>query len=93
MNLDLATITSSDPLKKEIIKNLQEFTKSAAFVSRNHSRLLEEYPSRWIGVYRQNVEANSEDLDQLIDQLEEKGIPLGDAVIRFLNEESETLIL
>ncbi len=93
MNLNIVRNTSSNPEAKKIIKNLQEFTKSAEFVSSNHSRLLEEYPSQWIGVYRQKVEAHAEDLDQLLDLLDKKGIPLGDTVIRFLNEERETLIL
>lgn len=93
MNLNIVRHASSHPEAKKIIKDLQEFSKSAAFVSSNHLRLLEEYPSQWIGVYRQNVEAHAKDLDQLLDLLDEKGVPLGDTVIRFLNEERETLIL
>ena len=84
---------SSDRESKEVIRNLQEFARSAALLSSRQPRLIEEYPSRWIGVYRENVEASAEGLDELIEELKEKGIPLGDTIIRFISEERQTLIL
>lgn len=76
-----------------VIRNLQEFAKSAEFCSSSQSRLIRKYPSKWIGVYRENVEASADGLDELIDELKEKRIPLSDTVIRFVSEEQRTLIL
>lgn len=78
---------------RENIENLQKFAKSAALLSTKQPRLIHEYPSQWIGVYEENVEASSERLDDLIEQLKAKEIPLGDTFIRFISKERKTLIL
>ena len=85
--------THSEIGHKENIHNLQEFAKSAALLSSRQPRLIEKYPSQWIGVYRENVEGNAERLDELIELLKEKQIPLGDTIIRFICEDQQTLIL
>ena len=83
----------SDHKSKEVMRNFQEFARSAALLSSSQPRLIEKYPSQWIGVYKENVEANAEGLDELIEELKEKGIPLGDTIIRFISEERQPLIL
>lgn len=95
MDVEKGNEMSSPPdlASKENIQNLQKFAKSAALLSSNQPRLISEYPSQWIGVYEENVEANAEKLEDLIDQLKAKEIPLGDTIIRFISKERKTLIL
>ena len=83
----------SDFASKTNILNLREFTKSAALLSRIHPRLIEQYPSQWIGAYLGKIEANADSLDELIEQLKRKGIRPGDIVIKFISEERRIWIL
>ena len=76
-----------------IAKDLEEFSRSAARLSSDRPRLLEEYPSHWVGVYKGEVVANSEDLDTLMTDLKRKGIPLHKTIVRFIEENVRTLIL
>ena len=71
----------------------QDFVKSAELVSSTYQRLVEEYASQWIGVYREKVVANAGTLDKLIERLKERDIPLGETIIRFISEEQPMLIL
>ena len=74
-------------------QKFKAFVKSAELVSSTYQRLVEEYASQWIGVYRENVVANAGAFDELIEQLKERDIPLGETIIRFISEEQPMLIL
>ncbi len=71
----------------------QGFVKSAQLVSSTYQRLVEEFAPQWIGVYREKVVANAGTLDELIERLEERDIPLGETFTRFISEEQPMLIL
>ena len=81
----------SDP--KDIARGLREFTKSAEMLSTNQPRFVNEHPLQWIGVYRGQVSAKADDLSSLMEELERRGIPLGDTIVRFIEENQRTLIL
>ena len=81
----------SDP--KDIAKGLREFSKSAEMLSNDQPRLIDEHALHWIGVYRGEVSAKADDLPSLIEELERRGIPLGDTIVRFIEKNQRTLIL
>lgn len=74
-------------------QKFKAFVKSAALVSSKYQRLIKVYPSQWIGVYREKVVENAGTLDELIERLKERDIPLGETIIRFISEEQPMLIL
>ena len=78
---------------EDIARGLREFSKSAAMLANDRPRLIDEYPSQWIGVYRGEVSANAADLPSLMDELEKRGVPLGDTIVRFIEKNQRTLIL
>ena len=77
----------------DVAKGLREFSKSAEMLSNDRRRLINEYPLQWIGVYRGEVSAKADDLPSLMEELERRGIPLGDTIVRFIEENQRTLIL
>ena len=81
----------SDPA--DIAKGLREFSRSAETLSNNQPRFVNEHPSKWIGVYQGRVSAKADDLSSLMAELERQGIPLGDTIVRFIEENQRTLIL
>ena len=81
----------SDP--EEVAKGLREFSKSAEMLSTDRPRLINEYPLQWVGVYRGKVSAKAGDLPSLMEELDRRGIPLGDTIVRFIEKNQRTLIL
>ena len=81
----------SDP--EDIARGLREFSKSAVMLSNDRPRLINEHPLQWIGVYRGEVSAKADDLPSLIEELERRGIPPGDTIVRFIDKNQRTLIL
>lgn len=81
----------SDPEK--IARGLREFSKSAEMLSNDRPRLINEHPLQWIGVYHGEVSAKADDLPSLMEELERRGIPLGDTIVRFIEKNQRTLIL
>ena len=62
-------------------------------LSNDRARLIDEHPSQWVGVYRGEVSAKANDLPSLMEELERRGIPPGDTVVRFIEKNRRTLIL
>ena len=81
----------NDP--EDIARGLREFSKSAEMLSNDRPRLINEHPLQWIGVYRGEVSAKADDLSSLVEELERRGIPLGDTIVRFIDKNQRTLIL
>ena len=81
----------SDP--EDIARGLREFSKSAEMLSNDQPRLIDEHPLQWIGVYRGEVSAKAGDLPALMEELERRGIPTGDTIVRFIEKNRRTLIL
>ena len=81
----------SDP--GNIARGLREFSKSAEMLSNDRPRLINEHPLQWVGVYRGEVSAKADDLPSLIEELERRGIPPGDTIVRFIEKSQRTLIL
>ena len=75
----------SDP--EDIARGLREFSKSAEMLSNDRPSLINEHPLQWVGVYRGKVSARADDLPSLMEELERRGIPLGDTIVRFIEEE------
>ena len=78
---------------EDIAKGLREFSKSAEMFSNDRPRLINEHPLQWVGVYRGHVSAKADDLPSLLVELERRGIPLGDTIVRFIEKNQRTLIL
>lgn len=78
---------------EEIARGLREYSKSAEVLSVDQPRLIDEYSMKWIGVYRGRVSAQADDLASLMRKLEKRGIPPGDAIIRFIERNQRTMIL
>lgn len=78
---------------EDIAKGLREFSKSAEMLSNDRPRLVNEHSLQWVAVYRGQVSARADDLPSLLEELERRGIPLGDTIVRFIEKNQRTLIL
>jgi hypothetical protein len=77
----------------DVDRELRQFSDAAKVLSSRHPRLIDQHPSRWVGVYRGKVAASARTLGSLMKRLEDEGIRPRDAIIRFIDKNERTLIL
>ena len=76
-----------------IDRELRQFSDAATVLSSDYPRLIHEHPLQWVGVYQGRVAASAQTFTSLVRQLEERGIPPKNAIIRFIDTNEHTLIL
>lgn len=77
---------------EEVAESLCEFTESSALLS-SDPELVDKYALKWVGVCAGEVKASEEELDDLLRELDSKGVPRSRTVVRFIEKEQRTLIL
>ena len=89
----MSILDQMDKSPAEIAASLQAFSDSARVLSSNHPRLIDEYPDRWIAVFRGAVRADGDTLEEVLEEIDEARIPRSDLIIRFIEREPRTYIL
>lgn len=74
-------------------KELEEFRTNARVLSAEQGRLISRYPQRWVAVYEGDVAADAPTLADLIRQIDERGLPRGHVIVRYIDKHPRTLIL
>jgi hypothetical protein len=77
----------------QIDRGLRRYGETARALSSDHPRMIDEHPSRWIGVYRGHVVATGRSLNALLARLQQNRIPREETIIRFIDKKERTLIL
>jgi hypothetical protein len=86
----MAIPRETDP---EIQRELERYRVDADYFDAHRSELLLRYPEQWVAVYNQEVVGAAGDIEELVKQLERKGIRPGRTYREFLTEKDEFLIL
>ena len=69
---------------EDVQAELQRFKKDTAYYQAHYEELLEQYPEQWVAIYDEQVVGASPDFDQLLDDLNTKGVPSGRGLIEHL---------
>lgn len=69
------------------------FQKDVGYYEGNREKLLEEYPEQWVAIYNQKVVGAAPDVQQLLTDLKQRGIPTERLLVRHVTREDEMLIL
>jgi hypothetical protein len=78
---------------KALDRDLRAFRKDARVLSSKREHLLRQYPSPWIAIYDGKVAAQAKTLPLLMEEMEQRGIPRGRAIVRFINKNPRKMIL
>lgn len=73
-------------------KDMEEFGALIDTFYAQRNDLVKKYPDHWIGMYQDKVVVAKE-FHELMRQMDETGIPAGEAFVEFLNTEEEDWIL
>jgi len=77
---------------QEVQQQLEEFRQDAQWFSDHDAELRTQYPDQWVAVYNQEVVGASSDAYALLDDLEAKGVPSNEALIKYLSSKEQTWI-
>ena len=77
----------------QVQTELQHFRKDTAYYGTYHEELLKKYPEQWVAIFDQQVVGTSQDYEQLLTELEEKGVPIGRTIFKRLTQKEELWIL
>ena len=82
----------SDEEMLEITKRMDAFKKTNRALNRDSPQLLKQFPDEWVAYFDQKMCGHNEDLDALIVELKEQGIPVSDAAFDFMDTNPLPLI-
>jgi hypothetical protein len=80
-------------LIEEDIAELQSMNKDSMFFRQNYEELLSQHPEQWVGIFNQEVVGVSADMDELLQELKRRGIPLDQVLFEYMTEEEPHLVV
>jgi hypothetical protein len=77
----------------DVDRGIRNFRRAASILSSKQPRMIDEYPKQWIAVYQGKVRVRARTFQSLLVQVDEKGLPRGHTIIRFIDRNQRTMIL
>ena len=65
-------------------RKFRQYEGSVSFIDKNEEELLEKYDENWVAVYNAKVVAHGKKYEEIEREIQQKGIPLEETVIKFL---------
>ena len=78
---------------RELAAGMREYREIVARMRAERAALTERYPDRWVAMGRDGVIAVGDSMDQVLDEVESRGLCGGDVAIEFLDTTPPLLIL
>jgi len=78
---------------KALDRDLQRFRRSASLISQNQPRLVDTYGNMWVAFYEGEVQAAAKTLRSLLMEVDNRKLPRGQIIVRYMEEPPRTLIL
>jgi len=78
---------------RSVARELRAFRRTAKVLSSRTPRLIDEYPKQWVAIHKARVRAHAGTLQSLLAQVEEKGLPRGQVIVRYIDRTQRTMIL
>ncbi|MEX2226222.1 MAG: hypothetical protein WEB52_07230 [Dehalococcoidia bacterium] len=74
-------------------KELEAFRESARVLSSKQRHLIARYPKRWVAIYEGDVAADAATLHELMAEIEDRGLPRGHMIVRYIDKNPRKMIL
>lgn len=76
----------------QVKEELDRFQDDMAYFDRHREEMLDQYPEKWVAVYKHEVVGAAKALPTLVAQLDRKGLR-GKAFVDYVTEREDLLIL
>ena len=93
LNLSLQDLRDLVGDPGDVDKSLREFRESAAVLSSDTLRMIEQYPNKWVALYHGKVAASAATFDELINEVSKNHLPREDILVRLIETRQRVLIL
>ena len=77
----------------QVLEDLGSIRRSQKAFSGQHRQLSREHPNRWVAFHNGKMAALADSLDGVLEAADEKKIPRGKMVIRYLDPDPKLMIL
>lgn len=77
----------------QVLEDLGSIRRSQKAFSGQHRRLSREHPHKWVAFHNGKMAALADSLDGVLEAADEKKIPRGKMVIRYLDPDPKLMIL
>ena len=91
--MDVARVRESigDPL--EVFKSLEKFEKDSDLFKERYAEFLADYPDQFVVFYDGEVQSHAPDLDEVSRLIDDKDLPRGQVVVKFIEKTPVTWLL
>ncbi len=89
----LATEAADGATATEREARLRRFQQDAEYFDAHYEELQARYAERWIAIYHGEVVGAAPQLDDLLTAIMERGIPAGQALVEFVTDREDVLIV
>jgi hypothetical protein len=72
---------------------LQRFQRDIDYFESHQQELLRQHPEQWVAILDERVVGTSADADELLERLDQQGVPLEKALVKHLTTQEEVFIL
>ena len=76
-----------------VIDDLHRYREAVTRLASRRARLVRKHPERWVAVRGGDVVAVARTLEDLLRQVDEKGIARRDVIVQFLSRERHIMVL
>jgi len=70
--------------KAEFERRHQQYSESLAYLDQAIDELVKEYNNQWVAIYEATIIGHASDYGKLAEEIERKGLPIEEVVIKFL---------
>ena len=77
---------------EEVARDLLALSRAARALSSDNPRFIDQYPEKWVAIHGQEVLA-ADDLDDLLEDLDIRGISREGVIVRHITRTERVLIL
>ncbi|MBI4499142.1 MAG: hypothetical protein HY689_14730 [Chloroflexi bacterium] len=71
---------------------LERLKRDMDYFEAHREELLEQYPEQWVAIFHEQVLGAGPDFDRLLDDLQARGIPVGQVLIERVTRHDELLV-
>ena len=77
----------------EVQAEMERFKRDTQYCEGHYEELLEQYPEQWVAIYDEQVVGAGPDARQLLVELKQRGIPIGQTFFEYMTNKEEIWIL
>jgi hypothetical protein len=77
----------------DIVRELQEFGRSTRSLSNQYPDLVDRYPGQWVALHNGKVRAHGRTFQDVMQKIDQEGLPRARTVVRFIDQDDRIMIL